>query len=801
VLKRSLFIIAILSSVMLMSCFLTQPRVEPPSERPPFGGMISPGDSREGTLQGSGKAYFTVVVQSPGQVSVAADATGSPCDPLLEIQDALGAVLARDDNGGGGMNARISVYLNPGRYAIVLYNNSPVPGPCRLSVMQEAGTALPGGQQPDSQARPPVQQGSIGYGETRAGTLNRGDQHAWTFNAAEPGPVTIDMKNAGSPLDSYLKLLDPQKNIIAQDDDGGGGVDARIVSEVQRGTYTIIALPYGSSTGTYRLSLTKGALQAQGQGQAIEPKTVEKGELAIGRRVDAFMAPGERHVYGLKLEKKESLAIDANRVTQGMDPVLELDGPGGESIAKDDDGGGERNASIMRGLEKGAYRVTVSGFNNNGGAYRLYVSRVRIEAQKHTTLEPGVVREANLGPADSHRYTFSVKKQAMAEIDLKSADGMLDPMLELRSADGRVLGQDDDGGGNRDAKIVQYLEPGNYEVAAKAYQGSMGRYRLSLNFMEVRPQEHTDITPGVTREGWIFPGKIHNYDLRLTRKSLVSIDAVTGDGRFDPMLSLQDAQGQALGNDDDGGGASNARLLTELGPGSYRVGVLGYGGNSSGKYSLSVRELEMKAIAPGETREGTLEDKGNHVYAFELRDTSIVTIDGKRADASQFDPYLTLIAAGKGLVARDDDGGGESNAKITSVLEPGRYFIALTGYNNSTGRYALSLERKDVPPPVDARISVGDRRQGFIYYPAQRDRYTFTLQQAAMLTITMQAENSRLDTFLEVYDAQNNMLNSDDDGGGGTNSRMQMQFAPGTYTVVARSYNNSMGAYVLEVRQ
>lgn len=106
-----------------------------------------------------------------------------------------------------------------------------------------------------------------------------------------------------------------------------------------------------------------------------------------------------------------------------------------------------------------------------------------------------------------------------------------------------------------------------------------------------------------------------------------------------------------------------------------------------------------------------------------------------------------------------------------------------------------------MPPPVDARISVGDRRQGLIYYPTQRDRYTITVSSAAMLTITMLAENSRLDTFLEIYDAQGNMLNSDDDGGGGTNSRMQMQFTPGTYTVVARSYNNSMGAYVLEVRQ
>jgi len=69
-----------------------------------------------------------------------------------------------------------------------------------------------------------------------------------------------------------------------------------------------------------------------------------------------------------------------------------------------------------------------------------------------------------------------------------------------------------------------------------------------------------------------------------------------------------------------------------------------------------------------------------------------------------------------------------------------------------------------------------------------------------MLTVSAASDNSRLDTFLEVYDSQGNMINSNDDAQG-TNSLIQMQFAQGSYSVVVRSYSNSTGAYVLEVRR
>ena len=758
-----------------------------------WSGVIDVGQTRDGELAAGGMVHYTVSVAAPMNIIIdARTAPGSLCDPQLELQDAMGTVLARDDNSGGGMDARLGVFLNPGRYAISLKNNGNRPGSCSLSVARGADIAPH--RDPVNQAPAIVKKGAIHFDESKNGNLNTNEAHAYDFTIQEAQTVTIDMKSDGSPLDSYLKLVDSGQQILAEDDDGGGGLDSRIVHSLGQGTYTIIAHPFGSSSGSYRLSLTRGVPQ-------VPQKTVvEKGDLSVGRRIDGFIGPMETHRYSLKIAKKESLAIDANQISQNMDPILELRDTLGTVIARDDDGGGGRNATINRVLEKGEYKVDVFSYGNNGGPYRLYVSRVEIEEQKHTTIEPGVVRESFLGPVDSHRYSFSVKKQGMAEINLMSADSALDPFVELHSGDGRVLGQDDDGGNNMDSKLFYYVEPGEYVIIAKPYGSSSGRYRLTMDLKDVIPQQFTEITTGVTREGFLLPGKIHRYDFRLKRDALVSIDAIQVMPNCDPMLSLLDGTGEPLANDDDSGGGRNARVFRDLKAGNYRIDVIGYG-NSLGTYKLSVAELEKKTISPGSVREGILGEGGSHIYSFELNKQGLVTIDHRRMDDSQLDPLLALISQDKGIVARDDDSGGNLNSRIMTILEAGRYYIAVSGLGTAGGKYSLALERKDVPPPISARVRVGDISRGSILYPSQRDRYTFVITSAEFLTITASSDNSNLDTFLEVHDSQGNMVASDDDGGNGTNSIIRTQFMAGTYIVTVRSYSSSTGAYIMTIGQ
>lgn len=68
--------------------------------------------------------------------------------------------------------------------------------------------------------------------------------------------VVIDMTS--QEIDSYLILFDPDGNVIAQDDDGGGGLNARLdIVLTADGIYTVYANSYRSSeTGSYTLRAT-----------------------------------------------------------------------------------------------------------------------------------------------------------------------------------------------------------------------------------------------------------------------------------------------------------------------------------------------------------------------------------------------------------------------------------------------------------------------------------------------------------------------------------------------------------------
>lgn len=85
---------------------------------------------------------------------------------------------------------------------------------------------------------------------------------AYTFEGKAGQQVVIEMTS--SEVDSFLILLAPDGQGLAQDDDGGGGSNARlVVTELPLdGTYTVLANSYGpGETGRYNLRLNTGGTE------------------------------------------------------------------------------------------------------------------------------------------------------------------------------------------------------------------------------------------------------------------------------------------------------------------------------------------------------------------------------------------------------------------------------------------------------------------------------------------------------------------------------------------------------------
>lgn len=156
-----------------------------------------------------------------------------------------GTEVARDDDAGGGTDARIRVSLPvAGTYRILA--NAFRPGQLgRYTVRLSAGpsqvVATPGGGSTMAGTVGQILRGQVVQGRLTASDARLTDNtfyQAWTFYGQAGEMVTLDVMS--TEFDAYAVIQDLNGNVLARDDDAGGNLNARI-------TFT---LPY---TGAFRL--------------------------------------------------------------------------------------------------------------------------------------------------------------------------------------------------------------------------------------------------------------------------------------------------------------------------------------------------------------------------------------------------------------------------------------------------------------------------------------------------------------------------------------------------------------------
>jgi hypothetical protein len=166
----------------------------------------------------------------------------SRIDPHLTLENSSGVRIESDDDGGSGLNSRISRQLDPGTYRLVardLGNNSS--GSFRLVVTSGMqANAIP-----------------IRPGQAYDGFLNPGQRFVYGLSLQNGQEVTIDFSRTGNArFDPYLMLHDGAGNQIASDDDGGSGLDSRLRRYLDAGTYLIeVSDRGGDAGGSFRISV------------------------------------------------------------------------------------------------------------------------------------------------------------------------------------------------------------------------------------------------------------------------------------------------------------------------------------------------------------------------------------------------------------------------------------------------------------------------------------------------------------------------------------------------------------------
>lgn len=297
---------------------------------------------------------------------VVVSARSSEVDLVLWVTAPTGELVSRDDDSAGGTDPLVEVDASyTGTYWVGVSSDFASSGPYELRV-EPAG------------ARPLADLGRLQVGVAAEGRLSRGDERPGSSQSyrdryvfAGAAGQSLELRMRSTELDAYLRLYGPSGELLAEDDDGGGGFDSRVFAVLDEdGDYVVEATSYAPATGAYRLEL-----------DAFEPGEPVWSPIAVGQeaagRLDEADPRSSR--YGTLTDTWTLTLEPGQRVEVAMrspiiDPYLVVVDPNGTVIAQDDDGGGGLDARVrFTASLPGEHLILASSARYAQGDYTLEV--------------------------------------------------------------------------------------------------------------------------------------------------------------------------------------------------------------------------------------------------------------------------------------------------------------------------------------------------------------------------------------------------------------------------------------------
>lgn len=177
--------------------------------------------------------------------TVQIDLGSSSVDTYLYLLDAGGSLIDSDDDGGPGLDSRLSASLSAGDYILVAasYHDHQSGGFRLLSSYGELSA---------------LAQGS--WSSSGGQVLDSTDNPRFVFDLDAASLVEL---NLVSSVDTFLYLLDESGTLLAYNDDGGAGYNSRLTLQLGAGRYVAVAATYTTGqSGSFDLTASHGTLRS-----------------------------------------------------------------------------------------------------------------------------------------------------------------------------------------------------------------------------------------------------------------------------------------------------------------------------------------------------------------------------------------------------------------------------------------------------------------------------------------------------------------------------------------------------------
>lgn len=364
-----------------------------------FGGTLASGDCRLTDQSAVQRFEFTVATATKVEITM----NSSVVDPYLFLQDNALAVIDEDDDGGVGANARIMRILPPGRYIISAntYDANSF-GAFQLNLRLAPAACSTG----------PV----LNFPATRNATLQttacrlNDDSYEDRYELTVGARTTLTMAMSTPVFDAFLVVMDDSENLVAWDDDGGGGLNAALEVQLEPGRYFILAQGYPGETGAYQLAVAA----------ANDPCAATR-TLALGQSVTNTMAVTDCQFsdgggptrflqrYRLTLPTATSVQIDMTSSAIDAYVVVQNANTGAVVAENDDVSPQSTNSRVIVNLLAGEYIVNATTYGaNETGPFQLTASAISNPAV-NVTINPASI---SLQPGSTQQATATVSGSA-----------------------------------------------------------------------------------------------------------------------------------------------------------------------------------------------------------------------------------------------------------------------------------------------------------------------------------------------------------------------------------------------------
>jgi Ca2+-binding RTX toxin-like protein len=603
---------------------------------------------------------------------------------------------------------------------------------------------------------------------TVSSEVNALGDHDW-FRVWLDRGLTYDFRALGSSSAMGNTLGDPQLslysvtgNLLATDNNGGGGTDARLIYRASdSGWYFLDAGASGNMTkGTYTLT---GSSLADDYGNTVltngrvQLDTPLHGLISFNGDTDWFkvgMTGGESYIIELNGDISDAAQLDPL-----ADPLLVIRDAAGTVLCKADDFGGSLNArAYFTPMVNGAYYLEVrSAFKYDVGAYQLSVVTAPpddyVDTVTAATAHPGSVGQLSFGvagsgvigvPGDHDLFRFDMEAGKVYQIKAEGLSGhagtLADPYLRVFDAAGHLVDYANNGATGSDAAL--YLAPtvsGSYflEISSNQEKG-LGTYQITANLRNLPPDDvPNDLSTQVTLSpGDSFAGQLlthHDQDwfsitLAAQQDYVFRLQASdSGNGTLlDPVLEVRAGDGTLVMSSDNSLISHEPFMVfTPVAQGNYYLVVKAADGQTdTGSYTLLTRAPDDYSDSkPGATlvtldqtvdgaiqwaygssgvravdSVGVVSDADADWFKFTATAGEVLSVMVQATATSTLSRPMVEIVDANNLTLAIGDGLETSNGKALATFratDAGTYYARVIDGAGATGEYQLMLVAGD----------------------------------------------------------------------------------------------------------